>query len=505
VEYYFSRENLCQDSFLVSKMDAAHFVEVSIIAGFKMVKQLTSDHTLILESVKDSDKVPAAPSAARPPALPASLRSAREAAACPRPGTGRAPGKPPRARSTAVIVRLPVGSRAAPGAAPQVVCDAANMKIKPAMVNARTTLILRNISSAASEEAVKALFPADCPKVPPPLRAPTPPPLLGTAPSRRPTGHLAQAAWLTQLRAPRQMVSLRSDVGDNWFASFETEEDTKKALEVARGITWDGKPIGCAIKSENLLKGLQPGSPPKGLAGGNTPGYYVPMQYAANGAPYQYGGYGGAGGDGYRQGSGGRGQGGRRGPGGPGAGGGGAVQGGEDGTSRSRAKGSKKGARARDGGAAGGGGKEAPVQQAPIDLSDFPKLEGSSKKEGGYTKPFQAFTKDEMLAIVKGSAPLEAPHGGEGPFLAHRDTKLESDKHPQANSDAGGDVKRSASAGGAAAKEGGGEKDGTQGAEAPVGKESAPAMNGEASSQPKKLSYAQMAYANGAKKDAAAE
>lgn len=57
VEYYFSRENLCQDAFLVSKMDAGHYVEVSVIADFKMVKQLTSDHTLILESVKDSDKV----------------------------------------------------------------------------------------------------------------------------------------------------------------------------------------------------------------------------------------------------------------------------------------------------------------------------------------------------------------------------------------------------------------------------------------------------------------
>ena len=120
VEYYFSRENLYQDAFLVSKMDAAHFVEVSVIAGFKMVKQLTSDHTLILESVKDSDKVPAAPSAARPPAPPASLRPAREAAACPRPGTGRAPGTPPHARSTAAIVRLRVGSRALPPPPPLV-------------------------------------------------------------------------------------------------------------------------------------------------------------------------------------------------------------------------------------------------------------------------------------------------------------------------------------------------------------------------------------------------
>lgn len=57
VEYYFSRENLCQDSFLVSKMDSQHFVDVSIIADFKMVKQLTTDTELILSCVANSDKV----------------------------------------------------------------------------------------------------------------------------------------------------------------------------------------------------------------------------------------------------------------------------------------------------------------------------------------------------------------------------------------------------------------------------------------------------------------
>ncbi len=60
-----------------------------------------------------------------------------------------------------------------------------------------------------------------------------------------------------------QVLALRSDVGDNWFAQFETEESTKEALNFAKNLKWDGKPIGCAIKSENLLKGLTPGSPPK--------------------------------------------------------------------------------------------------------------------------------------------------------------------------------------------------------------------------------------------------
>lgn len=38
-------------------MDAQHFVDVAIIADFKMVKQLTSDTDLILSCVAGSDKV----------------------------------------------------------------------------------------------------------------------------------------------------------------------------------------------------------------------------------------------------------------------------------------------------------------------------------------------------------------------------------------------------------------------------------------------------------------
>jgi hypothetical protein len=57
VEYYFSRENLYQDAYLVGKMDAQHYVEVSVIADFKALKQLTTDQALILDTVKDSTKV----------------------------------------------------------------------------------------------------------------------------------------------------------------------------------------------------------------------------------------------------------------------------------------------------------------------------------------------------------------------------------------------------------------------------------------------------------------
>ena len=38
-------------------MDKDHFVELSVIAEFKLIKQLTTDLDLILSSIKDSDKV----------------------------------------------------------------------------------------------------------------------------------------------------------------------------------------------------------------------------------------------------------------------------------------------------------------------------------------------------------------------------------------------------------------------------------------------------------------
>ena len=38
-------------------MSKDHYVDISVIAEFKMMKQLTTDVDLILASIKDSDKV----------------------------------------------------------------------------------------------------------------------------------------------------------------------------------------------------------------------------------------------------------------------------------------------------------------------------------------------------------------------------------------------------------------------------------------------------------------
>jgi hypothetical protein len=57
--YVVKRGLVCaaQDSYLVGKMDKDHYVDVSVIAEFKLIKQLTTDVDLIIASVKGSEQV----------------------------------------------------------------------------------------------------------------------------------------------------------------------------------------------------------------------------------------------------------------------------------------------------------------------------------------------------------------------------------------------------------------------------------------------------------------
>lgn len=54
VEYYFSKENLKNDSFLISKMDAQNSVAISTILTFAKLKALTEDESVVLEALKGS-------------------------------------------------------------------------------------------------------------------------------------------------------------------------------------------------------------------------------------------------------------------------------------------------------------------------------------------------------------------------------------------------------------------------------------------------------------------
>ncbi|KAG2374415.1 hypothetical protein C9374_010699 [Naegleria lovaniensis] len=98
VEYYFSRQNLSTDHFLVSQMNHDLFVPVSVIANFKMIKTLTDDYDLICESVKNSS---------------------------------------------------------------QVVVDELNKKLKPNIVLKRNTVIIRDIPQTVPQEQILKLFSSD--------------------------------------------------------------------------------------------------------------------------------------------------------------------------------------------------------------------------------------------------------------------------------------------------------------------------------------------------------
>jgi len=57
LEYYFSRENLAHDSYLMSQMDSDQFVPIGIIANFNQIKKLTNDIKLVTQVLRESPNV----------------------------------------------------------------------------------------------------------------------------------------------------------------------------------------------------------------------------------------------------------------------------------------------------------------------------------------------------------------------------------------------------------------------------------------------------------------
>ncbi|CAD5210437.1 unnamed protein product [Bursaphelenchus xylophilus] len=57
LEYYFSRENLMNDRYLRSQMDADQYVPIKTVAGFPKVSKLTDDFNLIVQVLRDSPQV----------------------------------------------------------------------------------------------------------------------------------------------------------------------------------------------------------------------------------------------------------------------------------------------------------------------------------------------------------------------------------------------------------------------------------------------------------------
>ncbi|XP_047483164.1 uncharacterized protein LOC125035076 isoform X3 [Penaeus chinensis] len=54
VEYFFSRENLSNDPYLISQMDSDQYVPVYILANCSQFKSITKDHSIIVEALKES-------------------------------------------------------------------------------------------------------------------------------------------------------------------------------------------------------------------------------------------------------------------------------------------------------------------------------------------------------------------------------------------------------------------------------------------------------------------
>jgi len=57
LEYYFCRENLAHDTYLMSQMDSEQFVPIVIIANFNQIKKLTNDIKLVTQVLRESPNV----------------------------------------------------------------------------------------------------------------------------------------------------------------------------------------------------------------------------------------------------------------------------------------------------------------------------------------------------------------------------------------------------------------------------------------------------------------
>lgn len=57
VEYYFSKENLRSDSYLISQMNSELYVPVKVIAGFNIMRNLTEDLDIIVSAMRECKNV----------------------------------------------------------------------------------------------------------------------------------------------------------------------------------------------------------------------------------------------------------------------------------------------------------------------------------------------------------------------------------------------------------------------------------------------------------------
>lgn len=111
------------------------------------------------------------------------------------------------------------------------------------------TIILRNVSSSAADDAVRAIF--------------------------------------TSVGAP-EPSSVRGDVEDSWFVTFASEEDTLSALDAIKGATFEGKSVKVRLKSESIIRTRVPNMASPNSQTAAASGYMMQPQYFM-GAPVPFG------------------------------------------------------------------------------------------------------------------------------------------------------------------------------------------------------------------------
>jgi hypothetical protein len=153
LEFYFSRQNLSTDAYLISQMNSQKYVPVDVIANFRKVKSMTEDKELLVQVMRTCKNL---------------------------------------------------------------VANEEGTMVRPNLKMERNTLILRDIPSSTPLEEVKAIFDDKCGKV----------------------------------------VNIRSDVGDTWFVTFETQDQCMDTCLHLSNKTFKGNRIACRVKSENLLRGF---------------------------------------------------------------------------------------------------------------------------------------------------------------------------------------------------------------------------------------------------------
>ncbi|KAI8375714.1 hypothetical protein EDC96DRAFT_305099 [Choanephora cucurbitarum] len=151
LEYYFSRQNLVNDAWLVSQMDAELYVPISLVANFKRVREWTTDIELITKTLRESS---------------------------------------------------------------EVTVDETGTKVKPNISVQRKTVILRDVPECTEEEIQQLL---------------------------------------QDLKAPPTQ-SIKKDIGNMWYFTFENEEDALKLLLSVRGKSFKDQAIAARMKSEPALR-----------------------------------------------------------------------------------------------------------------------------------------------------------------------------------------------------------------------------------------------------------